>query len=220
MPLNTPEDWTRLLVHAANQGLPPELRVAPGTSDDAREFVGQFSDELGHRRALDRPLLSRLLGLDLESPVSLAGTAERLWWSVVGGGGVDIDARATGPLCGANERATIETWTEDELAGLHALADLAAAGNHDAWRRARRHIHWLLEELQPDNATAHPWGVHALATISIVEEHAEARHYAEALVHHSFVNLGRPDRFSACILLDAARTLDALVRVARLSSPG
>ncbi|MGD9790540.1 MAG: hypothetical protein AB7Q00_00205 [Phycisphaerales bacterium] len=218
MPLNTPEDWTRFLLHAANQGLPAELRDAPVSGDHAKRFVDRFSDELGHRRTLDRPLLSRLLGLDVESPTPPACTAERLWWSVVGNAEFGLDARAIGPLCGVDERATIETWTEDELAGLHALADLAAAGRHDAWRRARHHMHWLIAELQPDNATAHPWGVHALAALAIVERNAEARHYAEALVHHSFVNMGRPDRFSACILLDAARTLDTLVRVARLNS--
>ena len=36
----------------------------------------------------------------------------------------------------------------------------------------------------------------------------EATLHAETLVHNSIVNLGRPDRFSACLLLDAARVLD------------
>ncbi|MBZ0171155.1 MAG: hypothetical protein K8E66_02125, partial [Phycisphaerales bacterium] len=59
--------------------------------------------------------------------------------------------------------------------------------------------------------TNHPWAVHVFLRLSLAESDRAAsdaaRLHAETLLHNALVSSGRPDRFSACLLLDAARAL-------------
>lgn len=114
-------------------------------------------------------------------------------------------------------RVPLEVWTEQELSSAHALSWLA---------RKPRHAHladiiervgtWYTTALQPDNATNHPWSIHIFIdrSITLDDEHARgsARLYAETLLHNCQVSMGRPDAFSAQILLDSADWLDEHAR--------
>lgn len=100
----------------------------------------------------------------------------------------------------------IETTTETELSALHALSHHAR--RDPSGRLAERCLdaaRWHVDELQPDNGTNHPWAVHVF--LALAEDDSTARLHAESLVHNALVSSGRPDRFSACLLLDSARLL-------------
>lgn len=111
---------------------------------------------------------------------------------------------------------TIEVLTERELCALHGLhragRRLAEAGDqqeaHWAKARCRRACLWLIEHLQPDNATNYPWGLHVM----LMQEPAMkglGDHYAQTLLHNCQAGsgLGRADVRSAWILYDAASDL-------------
>ena len=128
----------------------------------------------------------------------------------------------TGPLCRELHGQGIESWTEAELASLHALGWLWRVSPTRAQRealaaRSRSHRDWLIEEIQPDNATNRPWALAAFIALGR-EGHVEgdggergergdgellAHHYAQTLLHNCQVQRGRPDRFSTVLLLDA-----------------
>lgn len=136
---------------------------------------------------------------------------ERLWWALHDRAApVEDLLDARGPLVGeaAFEAGPVETVTETELGALHALRHLATRD-----RRLRDRCldaaDWHVRTLQPDNGTNHPWAVHVFVELaSLGGPLADgARLHAETLVHNALVATGRPDRFSACLLLDAARFL-------------
>lgn len=111
----------------------------------------------------------------------------------------------TGPMTGMNERAAIEVWTETELACVHAAWSLGGP-----WRGAAlASAFWLLEHIQPDNATNHPWALHVFAAAADETGNPELDLYAQSLLHNCQVATGRPDEFSALILLHALRSLQA-----------
>lgn len=97
----------------------------------------------------------------------------------------------------------IEVWTETELSAVHAA--WGVAGWRDA---AERSAIWLVDEIQPDNATNLPWAVHVFADLGEREGRADLTMYANTLLHNCIVGSGRPDGLSALILLDAAAQLE------------
>lgn len=122
-----------------------------------------------------------------------------------GGGDGGGAGGGDGPLAPQSEYITIEVWTESELAGLHALCNLALERNRERiLRRVRRTVDWHIENTQPDNATNHPWALHAF----LMRSRPEATHFAETLLNNCMVLNGRPDPMSAWILMDAAETLE------------
>lgn len=198
---------------------------------ERREFVANFSDEKGHRREIDPVLLEWVMrGAGGEE-----GMLER-WWGVVGGkksekrkaesendeeSGHGLEARATrnsleverlmeggGGLVPWLFERGIEIWTEGELCALHLLGHLAARDARYAARLERAAL-WAMAELQPDNGTNHPWAFHVFARRWCERGEHEARMYAEALLHNCVVQMGRVDRFSAVILWDSARAMEA-----------
>lgn len=181
-----------------------------GEIADPVRWVREFADDRGHRRRVDVPFLSRLAGVRAGPVPAGAMTPDlALWWGLHGDG---FDARgevapAGGPLV-PQAGLALETWTECELAALHALSWHARGGSAFAAERCEHAVAWLLEHLQPDNATNHPWAMHVFLDRAERAGDAEARMYAETLLHNAIVSGGRPDRFSACILLDAAAWLD------------
>ena len=113
------------------------------------------------------------------------------------GNSAGITGEPTGPA--------IEVWTETELAAVHAAWSLGPE-----WRtEARRAAAWLVDNIQPDNATNRPWGVHVFASLAHESGGAQYELYAQTLLHNCQVMTGRPDDFSAMILLHAARELQA-----------
>lgn len=131
---------------------------------------------------------------------------ERLWSSVSGMAAPPVAPDSPGgPITGMNDSAAIEVWTETELACVHAAWSLGAA-----WRdSARASALWLLEHIQPDNATNHPWAVHVFAAMAEETGNPEMDLYAQTLLHNCVVTTGRPDAFSALILLHASRAIQA-----------
>ncbi|MGP1345588.1 MAG: hypothetical protein ACTS3F_02825 [Phycisphaerales bacterium] len=194
----------------------------------------EFSDEAGHRRPVDRPFLAwryrshpgaRPTAIE-ESPPS-PHDPEVTLWSALRDPRIDVDAalaEARNPTHGRTEsdagalfphrgRTPIEVWTEVELSSLHALWWLARERQRDDWATlVDRTAAWHVQNLQPDNATNHPWALHIFLLMAGRERDPlapEARLYADTLLHNCMVAHGRPDRFSAHILADAADAIES-----------
>lgn len=203
-------DWIRLFRGAARPGLrgTPLLGELPG--GDTAAWVRGFRDEAANRRSVDPFFLSHVLRLRSRLPDSAGNNAAPwlgLWRSVAGGELIQprFD-RDSGPLFPSLHEQAIEVWTEGELCGVHALSWLARNVPRGE-ARLRHAARWLIENIQPDNATAHPWGVHVFAWLG--QDDIEADMYAQTLLHNSMAGRSEPDVFSAAILWDAADWLEA-----------
>lgn len=204
---------------------------------------GMFRDEAGHHRPVDGPFLvwrsrgkPHAPGAPAASAtpsITATGTgmhqdADVLLWSALTDPSLNVDAalaelRGTprertdsdaGALFPHRGRTPIEVWTETELSCLHALWWLARERGRDDWAALVAEVAaWHVENLQPDNATNHPWAVHVFLLMSEREADTDlatnAQLYAQTLVHNCRVSMGRPDLLSAHILLDAAEALDS-----------
>ncbi len=193
---------SRLRALAATNPTLPDLTDLP----DPPAFIHAFSDEHGHRRTVDAPFLTCLLrrhGHTLSTPPAPTAPAPAacLWHALA-------DARTpppphTVPLTSLTDHASIEVWTEELLCALHAASWLAHAD--PAWHDAvDDHLPWIVEHLEPDNATRHPWAVH----LFLRSRDPALRLYADELLHACRVQLAHPDRLGALILLDAADHID------------
>ena len=195
-------------------------------STDAVGADTPFADESGHRRPVDRPFLAWLAdGDDAGEGVAALALADSpdvaLWAALATMQPVpeavlalnardewrsNFDAGSLFPQRNDSGPVAIEVWTEVELSSLHALA--WRAGRDQSLRPlVRRTARWLIENLQPDNATNHPWAVHLFAAIGITDSNPHASMYAQTLLHNCQVSMGRPDAFSALILRDSANAL-------------
>jgi hypothetical protein len=227
------EDFAAWVVSLAE----PVLRETPlcrgHTSGEANEFVEGFADERGHRRAVDRYLLEYMLGkgtsraievaeptsvergtgdVEVAEPTSMARRAGHspeieLWASLAQGRTPAWRPAQGGSLIFRHDDPAIEIATEAELCALHAVGHLVRRGDAGWATRERMEeaAAWSMAHLQPDNATNHPWAVGVFAELGVRDP--EAALYAETLVSNCLALTGRPDRFSACVLLDAGRAL-------------
>lgn len=108
----------------------------------------------------------------------------------------------------------LEVWTETDLGAMHALWWLAQRHGREGWRSLLDGaVSWHLENIQPDNATNHPWALHlfALRDVNAPAGDGAARLHGELMLHNCQIALGRPDRLSALILMDAARAIGSCV---------
>jgi hypothetical protein len=227
------EHWIDRLVQASECTLGPVaaalLQRQPLTTDQAID-PSTFVDERGHRRTTDRPMLTWLTRpqgtmnqpfLDQQPAERPAADRHRsldleLWENLAQGlpmtrplglGPLEPWTPASGP---------IEVWTERELSALHALWHLESLVSHSQ-RTGSPHDHsltvarWHVENTQPDNATNHPWAIHVFIALWASDASGnpafEAELYAQTQLHNCQVSLGRPDRLSALILIEAARAL-------------
>lgn len=219
----TPSAWSASLAALARPvliGTPWEAVLGGGGSDPAG-LVGSFCDELGHRRAVDRFVLGRLVGCEPEPPGAGASVDVQLWASACGGRadvpGV-IDPAGDGPLIAIDAQLGIELWTQRELASLHALWWIAR--RDDGWvDRLDRALRWHVRSIQPDNATGHPWAVCAFIDLWWRTGDGDAQLHAQQLVHTTLIARGVPDRFSALLLIDAAGGLDLVGSMPRPVRP-
>ncbi|MFI4914923.1 MAG: hypothetical protein ACIAS6_00275 [Phycisphaerales bacterium JB060] len=171
-----------------------------------------FRDERGNRRAIDGPLLAWLQGRTIR-PTTDDGLDLTLWYALAN----DAEPAATvatgdGPLqdpaAPGRGEVAIEVWTERELAAIQALWTLGAQRNEpDLIARAQAAAAWCVQEIQPDNATGHPWAVNAFAALSAGGDF-EADLYAQTLVHNAQVATGRPGRFAGLVLLASLRSME------------
>lgn len=207
------EIWARRLDAVAQPALKGTPLVQPSDLEATRRFILSFADEYGHRRAVDPFVLAALLGVSAPVAEPRSPTPDVRAWAAVARGETPDDAliEGSGPLLYGRDTCDpegIETATEAELAVQHA-AWRRAVETRDARivYRAMTAARWAVATLQPDNATGHPWAVAVFIELWIESGDAEARLYAETLIHNSLVGAGVPDRFSAVLLLDAARLL-------------
>lgn len=231
----TINDWVTLLRNTARPAVPQEYfeRKAahnhePGTDEPDRpnpapetfRWTSAFADDAGHRRDCDLPFLCSMLFVNPTTAMPVgASHLARVWWGWFDYNIRDslaIDWNADGPLLPSLQADGIEVWTETELGTMHALVSSAkGARNKPVIERVFRTATWALENLQPDNATNHPWAIHIFIVMSLdpqraANQRAAADLYAQSLLHNAVVHQGKPDRFSALILWDAAECLESL----------
>ncbi|MEZ6243454.1 MAG: hypothetical protein R3B57_10475 [Phycisphaerales bacterium] len=189
-------------------GEPP---IPPGSAA-RRVWAGTLTDESGARPRTAIPLLEHLADIP-RAERTLSDVNDALW-RLRGGPGPDpltLVLPGDGPLLGQSGPG-IESSTEQELAALHALGALGVELDAPPlWDRLWAAADWHVRELQPDNATNRPWAVHVFllraSRCDDADLAAGARLHASTLLHNCQVLTGRPDRISACILLDAATIL-------------
>lgn len=211
-------DFLTDLAGTSLEDVPALLGLHTLTPDDRRRLIGEFRDEFGHRRDVDPALLASLLLVPPPPPPSprVRNRSIELWWAAAAGDASFPEGSLTpvGSLAPELREGAIEPWIEAELSALHALSLLAARPTPDPPLRARLDdaSRWMMAEIQPDNGTNRPWGVHVFLARWCARGDTDARHYAETLLHNCQVALARPDRMSAAILLSAARVLPGLTR--------
>jgi len=209
--------WIRRLETAAGAALGQDLAVALQHPEAAERWILNFRDDAGHRRSVDAPLLHHILNVPPRCVPSLPHLLPHLdialWWRVASGDACPFTTRecvldASGPLVPHLHHEAIELWSTAELSAVHAMAWLSI--DQPEWAaRGRSAAQWLLNHVQPDNATNHPWGVHVFAAMEASGD-LEAGLYAQTLLNNALVGRERADRFSACVLFDAAQCLRAM----------
>lgn len=133
------------------------------------------------------------------------------------------DGTGPRPVLADRDDLAIEVWTECELAVLHAgfrrLVEVRTSGEPTSSvdsaleRRLRDAVSWHLEHTQPDNATTHPWGLHALLELGqpiedAIDDAGGMLHAMQAAAAGAVD--GGPDRLSLWIVADALATLERL----------
>ena len=205
---------------------------SPDQIPDPADPASVFADDLGHRRPVDRPFFAwrhaRTRGNppDTATPDTHANANAdpdtQLWHALTDkradplrtlasfDAGHARDRTDGGALFGQHDgHVPLEVWTERELSAAHALGWLARTRRDPSLAtRLDAAMAWHLENLQPDNATNHPWAVHLFLFWSDRHDNPSGRMYAETLLHNCQVSMGRADAFSAHILIDAADWLD------------
>lgn len=201
------------------QGLRPSAAVALvgaiAREPDPAGAIAAFRDEAGHRRPVDAPLLAWLAGVRWERGDAARGLDVVLWDRLACGsarGPLGLFASGDGPLQGLEAvragQVAIEVWTERELSAIQALWTLGVTAARADWRdRALRAARWCVRELQPDNATQHPWGLNAFVWLGASGE-ADADLYAQTLVVNATVGSGLPGRVAGLVMLAAGRSLE------------
>lgn len=231
--------WSERLCSLGERWILPTDGVGVGEA----ELAG-FADEMGNRRPVDRPLVAWVWGVDAGAAPAGVRDDERLWWALhdetLSVDEVFAEAFLSRTLKARNSAGreeawlldcpvlarragTIEVFTQSQLSALHAAWAIAVRRGREDLRAACLHAcAWFIENLQPDNATNHPWAAQVFvmrAAMCATEEERELRGaalmYAQTLLHNCRVHLGRPDRFSAAVLVDAGRALRAELGLAQ-----
>ncbi|MCC5786801.1 MAG: hypothetical protein JJU33_08890 [Phycisphaerales bacterium] len=153
-----------------------------------------------------------------KSPPAPVPPAMPSWWAALLDDAPLPQLTPEGPLLPEDPEEAIEVWSEHELAALHAASWLAL-DNQTLRDRIDAAVRWHTENLQPDNATNHPWAVHVFAEFAARTGDADARLHADTICSNYQVlqsQAARPsaeepedraDLFSALIMLDASRAM-------------
>jgi hypothetical protein len=193
--------WAGRLARSAAPAIPDLL-----TNDAAA--IDRFSDEQGFRRPIDRAVLARVFGRP-PGAMPAPATPDLAWWWALTGESPRPSPPPAGPITAPRHDRGIELWTEIELGALHAATSLALdRGDEQLLGRCLDACAWHVAEIEPDNATGHAWAVHAFVLLWALRGSAEADLHAQTLLHACTRATGRPDRFSALLLLDAADALE------------
>ena len=115
------------------------------------------------------------------------------------------------PISGPRTGVGIEVWTETELSAMQALWWLARRRGRPDWgRRLARGVAWMLEHIQPDNATNRPWAICVFLEHAQRTGDADALLYAETLLHNADLGADLDDPLVAHILADNANAMESL----------
>lgn len=204
----TLHEWIRRLESLSARVLAqtPLFQIGCSTEDE-RVWSDSFRDEFGHRRSLDPLVLARLLQRPLPAAPARTEPDDILWRASVDGR-MPKCPEGSGPITPTDMTQGIELWTQTELAALHAAWNIALDVGMPDWNvRVRSAIDWHVSELQADNATAHPWALHGFVVCAHELDESALWLHADMVLHACLVGTGQPDRFSALLLLDAARGL-------------
>ena len=172
-------------------------------------------------RAMRRP--SPKLHTTGRSPADPRGMDTILWGALTApaAGHPPALAPSQGPITPRGGATPIEVWTETELSALHALWWLDQRGDLDARDAIDRAAGWLIEHIQPDNATNRPWAAHVFALRAAEDPTGEAALFAETLVHNTQAGGGGvPDPMGALILVDAAEAIRKVMQSSGRSGRG
>lgn len=228
--LHSPAEWA-VRLQQIGSGSVSASAFPPGTDEERESFIRNFHDAAGHRRLVDEPLLRRMLSVHPAAFPASETIGERhdvgLMWAALRPSDGPLDPARfisgdSGPLVPHLRSHGIEIWTEAELTALHALSWISIA--LPAWApRLESAAAWLVEELQPDNATHRPWAVHVFVRRGHERGDIEASLYAQTLLHNAIISGAMASRageepcldpFSALILLDSAAYLRAITLAA------
>lgn len=209
------EDWASQINAVLTAGLRGTALEQVLTADDSTRaaYARGFVDDAGHRRVVDRPLLTWVLNIPRWKGPRVDRIDVALWECLLDPHGdplslIKIDDE--GPVAPEAREFGIEVWTEIELASLQALWwDVMSAGDHEPRYRTLSLARWLMAEIQPDNGTNRPWAVATFAELAAGGD-TDAAMYADTLLHNCQVSLGKPDLLSTVILLDAKHYLAPL----------
>ena len=221
-------DWARVLRSMGVNGLEAAGRAPEAEPGWAGPWNG---DDFGHRRPVDDAFFAwrqrgngNASGAPATPPDDVDNEDTLLWAALTNAGSDPLALLASGDAAARDRtdsgalfgqqagRVPLEVWTERELSCLHALDRLRTERpgiTRDIETVLNNALAWHIENLQPDNATNHPWAIHVFLRAAVERDEYPAQLYAEALLHNCQVSMGRPDAFSAHILLDAAEALDA-----------
>jgi len=178
------------------------------TRDLHQAAADGFSDESGVRRLIDTAVLARVYNL-APGPMPAGATPDLQWWWALADGSAHPEPEPTGALTRRRDDQGIELWTEIELGALHAAWSLAIDREDESLLvRCMEACRWHIAELQPDNATNHAWAIHAFVIYADVYECPEADLHAQTILHACLMTSGKPDRFSALLMLEAADALE------------
>lgn len=210
-----PEEWSARLEAAAAEtlgDLPAKLRSDPAA---ASAYAAAFEDEQGTARTVDRCVVAHALRTrpapaDDEPPLR-AGPwrARRAWLEACGVNAASPEDQrelfrpGPGSLVSEPDVAWLEAESEASLAALHAASHLSRVEP----RRLAEAARWLMDHVQPDNATNRPWACHVFVRLAERTRDASALLYADTLLHNCRATAGRADLVSAWILVDAAAAL-------------
>lgn len=193
----------------------PIPRPEAFTLDQRIEYINAFTDECGSQRGVDAFLLAHVLRVPADALAQAQPTVEpwlEIWSSLSRGrAGLavvpGVPPIAADPACWALEQESARELAAVHALWYHAKANLAL---RPALDKAAR---WLIANVQPDNATNHPWAVHVFADraarLGDTPEGQMSALYAQQLFHNPLVARGTPDLLSAVIFWDAAQGLES-----------
>ena len=209
--------WITRLQRAADLTLGRAPGQSSGGNGAALPDPNNFRDEAGHRRHVDAPFLAAVTGKASVCPQVREGAQvdELLWHAVCENFSLDRvtallrqPGSAAGPLFGEAFAGTVEVFTETQLCAMHALHRLAVTHNRPQWLDlVYGTCRWIEQNMQPDNATNHPWAAHVFLMSDAAGVTSGGVMYADTMLMNCQVQQGRPDALSAWILRDAVARL-------------